>query len=295
MDKHTKSWREKRRKGIGASEVAAILGVSPFKSALEVWGEKVGVLDGVEENEAMKWGTLLEPIILAEYGKRRFPDFDEGKPIRRHNQRSIIFHDDPTIPLFCTPDGYDPKGRTVEAKNVSEYLKDDWSDGPPIHYLVQKQTQLAVMGLEEGTIVALFGGHELAWFDIRRDDDFVEELVGSAIHWWREYVETKSQPPASDPLASRALARLHPKDNGQSVILPESFAAIDVRLLEVKAQQSALEAERKMLETQIKEAIGENTFGVLPGGVGRYSWKHTTRAGYVVDETSFRNLRRLAK
>src|SRR5262245_42442218 len=62
-------WLAERNKGIGASEAAAIVGLSPWESPLAVYARKVGVLETVkEETEAMRWGALLEPLILTEFG-----------------------------------------------------------------------------------------------------------------------------------------------------------------------------------------------------------------------------------
>jgi len=58
-----------RRKVVGGGDVAAIVGVHPYKTAHDVWLEKLG-LAVIEENEAMYWGKVLEPVILAEYERR---------------------------------------------------------------------------------------------------------------------------------------------------------------------------------------------------------------------------------
>ena len=66
-----KEWLSVRKSGLGGSDIAAALGLSPWKSALELWQEKVsGQSQPQQENEAMIWGRIMEPIIAREFVKR---------------------------------------------------------------------------------------------------------------------------------------------------------------------------------------------------------------------------------
>src|SRR5262245_12139818 len=64
------AWLEARRNGIGGSDAAAVLGCHPWKSALELYAEKIGVEDlDLSEPEWVYWGKVLEPQIAARYMK----------------------------------------------------------------------------------------------------------------------------------------------------------------------------------------------------------------------------------
>jgi putative phage-type endonuclease len=65
-------WLAERRRGIGSSDAAAILGVNPYKSAYAVWAEKTGLVgpDWEPPSEAALWGNLLEPLIAEQYALR---------------------------------------------------------------------------------------------------------------------------------------------------------------------------------------------------------------------------------
>jgi putative phage-type endonuclease len=63
-------WLAARQHGIGASEAAAVLGLSPWESAFSLHWRKRGVLGGVDETEPMRWGTILEAPIAAEFARR---------------------------------------------------------------------------------------------------------------------------------------------------------------------------------------------------------------------------------
>jgi hypothetical protein len=64
------AWLAARRTGIGASEVAAVLGLSPYESPLDVYCRKLGLVPEKAETEAMRWGLRLEPLLAAEYAER---------------------------------------------------------------------------------------------------------------------------------------------------------------------------------------------------------------------------------
>ena len=64
------AWLAERSRSVGASEAAAVLGVCPYSTPIDVWQRKLGLAPPLPESEPMLWGTLLEPIILAEYERR---------------------------------------------------------------------------------------------------------------------------------------------------------------------------------------------------------------------------------
>ena len=64
-------WLEYRKKGIGGSEIASILGVSPFSNAYKVWLDKTDKSEkGNFDNQAMYWGRRLEDIVAQEFTER---------------------------------------------------------------------------------------------------------------------------------------------------------------------------------------------------------------------------------
>jgi putative phage-type endonuclease len=284
-------WLAARRRGIGASESAGVLGVSPWSSPLSVWASKIHG-DAVEENEAMRWGTLLEPVVLAEYQERT------GRTVTRHDQAVSLDHPDfERTHMTATPDGYDADGRVVQVKTTSAYMKDEWADGEaPLHYRVQLQHELAVTGRDAGALVVLIGGQELRIVEETRNVAFVEALEEACARFWRDFVEPRVMPPATaTPADIRALERLHPSDSGETVELPPEAAIWDVRLAEIGEVLKALGEEKERIQNQLRAAIGGATYGSIPGAAGRWSWKHQDRKEYTVAAGTMRVLRRLKK
>jgi len=287
-------WLEDRRSGIGASEAAAAIGVSPYKSAIELWAEKCGLVDApdLSGNEPVEFGVRLEPVILDAYASR------SGRKVWPHEQNTIVRHRQHSW-LSCTPDAWQlvegvEDDSLVQIKTAGAFVAEEWRDGPPLHYEVQCQHEMLVTDTKVNTIVVLIGGQKLRYFDLTRNEKFIAALVPKLEEFWR-CVETRT-PPAVDhsQACAKALFKLHPFDNGESVALPAEATEWDAELQDAKARAKELDAFITERENMFKASIGENTFGVLPDG-HRYSWKSQTRAEYTVPESTFRVLRRLKK
>jgi len=287
-------WLAERRTGIGGSDAAAVLGVNPWKSALEVWAEKVGLMDppDLSENEAVEFGTKLEGVVLETLAERT------GRHIERWPQTRIVRHPEKSW-LLCTPDAFehDPdKGRgIVQAKTTSAYRLRDWQgDEPPLHYQVQIQHEMAATGCEWGTLCCLVGGQRFLWFDVRRNDRFVEAMLKREAHFWR-LVETQTPPePDGSPGADKVLGKLYADESGESVTLPPEALEWDTELAEIRKQLSALQERKRALEQKLKAAIGHASVGVLPDGT-IWTYKTVHRREHVVKATTYRQLRRVTK
>jgi len=284
-------WLAARQKGIGASDSAALFGVSPWHTKLSLWAEKTGRLphEG-SDGEWLDWGNLLEPLIADRYAAVTGSKIWQGSPF------CIAQH--PTIPiLLATPDrmvistpGRATRG-TLQIKNAGSYKAHDWHEGPPTAVQIQVQHEMAVTGLEWAAVAVLIGGNKFQHFEIERSPVFIAELEEQAQAFWA-MVERREPPPAEE-IGARALdtlKRLHPADDGSTVEL--SPEALDW-WAEVEAARKAESAAKKLkdeFDAKLRAAIGPATFALLPDG-RRLSLKTTARDGYVAEPTTYRTLR----
>lgn len=287
MNKAKERWLTQRRSGIGGSDAPIVLGISPFATPLDLWATKLGLVPDQEPGRAAIMGHRLERIVAAEF-RERHRDYRVTNP----GKYAIVRHPDHAC-LFATLDRQverDGEPMALEIKTTADRFGDQWEDGAPMHVQAQLQHQLNVTGWKAGIVAVLIGGRDYREFEYQRDEELISLLTKAELAFW-DHVLSETQPTVeASPELARSIARLHPKDNGQTIELPPSLVGVDARLCGVKAQMKALEDERKKLEAEIQCAIGENTFGTLPGVV--YSWKHCERKGYEVKPTSFRQLTR---
>lgn len=290
--KDESAWLETRRLGLGASESAALFGVTAWDSPYSLWAGKLGLLEGKPKNEAMRWGTKLESLIADEYAE------STGHALKDFGRYSIMRSSQTPI-LFATLDrviesapGHDGPG-VLEIKAVGAHREDEWAEEPPLRYQVQLQHQLAVTGYSWGVLAVLFGGQKFGFIEQPRNDKFIGALAKKAKDFWR-HVES-GEPPSVDGAkqTEEALKYLHPNDSGATVELPPEAADWDAQLEQIDADLKALEMRKREVRNQLIAAIGDASFARLPNGV-RYSYKTTTRKGHEVKESTFRALRRLA-
>ena len=303
-------WLKARSTGIGSSDAAAILGASPWKSALELWAEKSGLLEAenLDEVEYVKWGSLLEAPIAEEYQKITGRKIAKPEAIYQHEKYDW---------MIANPDRFildDPRGDGIlEVKTASEYKVHDWDEEAPLDYQIQLQHQLAVSGYSFGSFAVLLGGNKFRWCDMARNDSFISLLIEQEGYFWDRV--KRGDPPAPDASdsARETILRLHPKDSGAKVFLPAQSYHWSRALREAKACKKAAVEQIQEYGNLIEAAIGDATIGMLPPispellstmpdyeqkaylehpkEIFGFNWKHQHRTGYVVQETDFRVLR----
>lgn len=285
-------WREDRVSGIGASEAAAALGLSPWMSRFELFAIKTGRMPApdLSDNEAVEFGTRLEKVVAEAFADRT------GRRIEMWPQDQVAVHDD-HLWMRCTPDAIqfdEEKGEgLLQIKTTSAWNAKEWDgDESPLHYQIQCMTELAVTGHTWGSLACLIGGQKLVWVDFERNQKFIDTLIPNLQEFWR-IVQAREEPPITSdrPLAiAQVLSKLHPNDSGEMIELPPDAEQWTADLEEVKEKLKRLEEEKAALENNIKHALGDATYGLLTDG-RRWAWKTQTRASYVVKESSFRVLR----
>lgn len=286
-------WLALRRSGIGGSEIAAVLGISPWSSAFSVYAEKIGEAVATPDNEQMKWGRILEPVVAAEAAAEiREAISSVGRMRLSGDMLRSVEH--PV--LLATLDAVleDDAGTPLPLEVKVTARAGDWHDGVPAHYAVQVQHQLAVTGAPRAYIAALIGGNRLVWEEVPRNEDFIlGTLIPAARKFWQR-VEDRIPPAADGSEATKAaLAALYPRDTGEVIALPGHFLDLDAERQTLSEQIASHKARLDAINNEIRAALGDASVGVLPDGT-RYSCKWQERRSYTVPASEGRVLRRSA-
>lgn len=279
-------WRTLRNTGIGASEIAGVLSISPWSSPLMVYATKREHAPEKADNERMKWGRILEPIIMAEAGG------EIGMAVRLSGDliRSVEYPF-----LLATLDAVltDADGIEYPLEVKTDSSGADWKDGIPPHYDVQVQQQILVTGAPHGYIAVLVSGSRLLWSKVERNDAFIEgTLIPAARRFW-SMVEQGIEPEPDGTEATRAaLMALYPKDSGEVIALPGTLIELDEARVVLKEEIEERKAKLDMIDNEIRAALGAASVGILPSGVS-YSYKWQQRREHVVPAWEGRVLRRM--
>lgn len=262
-----------RTKSIGGSDAPVIVGCSPYKTAFQLYHEKRGTWQPPSTPTAsMQWGTLLEDPIAFHYANitdrkvRRRPCaiHPEYPWMRAHIDRQIVG---------------DPRGPGIlEVKTTNQ-----WSgkgiqgiDDLPDHYYIQLQHYLAVYGYDWGSLALLVGGQHFLWFDVTRNDPFIDVLIAKEVEFW-DRVATGTPPPVdATDTTTDVLHALYPKDSGRVVSLNDpDVRDAAVKLREAKHEAKRLEAEITRHENVLKDAMRDATEAKIEG-FGRITWRTAT-------------------
>lgn len=291
-------WLQERKTGIGASDAAAVFGLSPYKSPLALYFEKRGEVEMPEsEREALYWGRVLQSPIARRY------EYETDREIEEPDQFAILRH--PTHPFMLatldatamakSPTAKQPPagGRgVVEIKNAGFFKKEEWRDEPPLAFQIQAQHQMFVAGAEWASLAALVGGVEFFWADIARHNGFINVLLNKVGEFWSR-VQSGTPPEADGTESTRQLLKqLYPRDNGEIITLESKWANVDDELVRIKIDQKKYQERRDKLENELKLAIGTATAAQIDGSTAVYTHKWQERREFTTPASAFRVLRR---
>lgn len=232
-------WLNERRNYIGASEVAILLDMNKYQTKYDLYMNKITGFE-FPENEAMRWGSLLEETIGKEWAYRN------NRKVRRSNY--IYVYDDI---LSATLD-FISEGEIVEIKNMSEYSfsKSEKIMGVPIIYYPQIQAQMLCAGINKAHFVALIANKELYHQEVDYNSDLAEKIYNSAKAFLVNHIQKQIPPEPS-------IKEIKPSELSNDAITGnlEDFQLYE-KISVISAQITELEKVKKSIQEQIKERLG---------------------------------------
>ena len=247
-------WLEYRNMGIGGSDVAPLLGISKWKSPLELWLEKTGRNeDLVQENEAMTWGHIMEPVL-----RNHFADVT-GKAVVEVN--AILQH--PNYPfMLANVDGVtvDDNGNPaiLEIKTASEYKRAEWESGAPIYYQTQIQHYLLVTGLEKAYCAVLIGGNTFRIHTVSADKDVQRMLIALESEFWDKVVRDVRPDVDGSDAATDFLNKMYRGGNKEVITLPDTALDLIEQYHAASEDEDAAKTRKQEAANRLKELLGNH-------------------------------------
>ena len=245
-------WLELRRRGIGGSDAATIVGLNPWSSRLELYADKKGLLPEKEDNEAMRQGRDFEDYVAQRWMEAT------GKKVRRENH---ILYNSLYPWAFANVDRVVIGEKALlECKTTSVYNKTDFAAGKiPDTYYVQCQHYLAVTGYERAYLAVLVLNSAFYTFTIERDENEIAALMGAEKAFWTDHVQAGVEPaPDGSDSAQRVLERME-RMEGTALLMEHEGTFEAYQML--NDQIKALETERDQYKQTIIQALGANERG----------------------------------
>jgi putative phage-type endonuclease len=291
---------EARRHGIGSSDVATVLGLSPYRGCtpLALWLEKTGqaveVGEDDEDGTHLEIGHLFEPVLVKLFEAR------SGLTVATQGEgvESVSHPDHPW--RRANLDGRVVGQRAaVEVKCVGIGMARDWDltsdDGIPHYVRCQVAWQMHVADLDLVWVVALVGGPTgFRVFEVKRDLELERAIVSACEAFWAR-VQSREAPELDGSRIARAwLDRLYPPREPEVVYTLEEADYPVLRLgmarLDAAAREKAAKAEKDALGNELVRAMGERECDVLICDDWRASYRVQGKKGRVLSIRSRRPL-----
>lgn len=279
--KHRDAWLKGRGNGIGASEVAVILGVSKWSSPYALWKRKRGITSPEETSEEARWGWLMEPAIGNWFQE------DTGWRVKFDGLRVLRSKSHPFI--SCSLDGLVVPGLAgieipgvpfiiheecpIDFKNCHFRVAGEWKDNPPLAHQCQLQTQMFVTGAPLAFIAVCVGGCEGRWFPILRNDQFIRRMLYKVVEFWKS-VQDGVEPPVDGHEKTRLAIteEFSPPTNGKRIELPEEALHWVNQFDGMKQAKKFAEEGFETAANHIRRYMEDAEIAECPGGSG-FVWK----------------------
>jgi len=276
-------WELQRRTGIGGSDWAVALGLSPYSSPVELQQRLLGHLPPIAENDAMRWGNIHEASIARWYAERHGVDLEPVPRSMRSDERCWHMYSpdrvvvrDPDLPALG-----DNIERIVEIKSHSGRMRgkygDDDTDSVPYPYLVQVVCYQAGLQVQLADVAVLFDTSDYREFRIERDIGLESEIVDRLAQWWqRHIVEQLPVDPDGSDSYGRWLRHRYPATTGQIVAPSQRVLEWASTLRQVEQYRRQLDSARELLIQHIAAELGDDAGFDLGDGC-RITFRHDKR------------------
>lgn len=246
-------WLAERTKGIGGSDVSAILGLNKWKSAYGVWADKLGYSKELQQNAAMRWGLLLESAMRTAFME------DTGLKVRSaglHRSKERAY-------AQITVDGLVSDGGNFESKTLQQWTADEWEDDQVSdHAELQVQWGMYVTGRTHAWVVGLIDGRDFRTRRVERDENLIGIILERTDHFWHENVQKHIAPPmtATSLEEVKSLYQIGLDEKSRNLTAEElvQLTQLDVELKKLKASIKADSAEEDRVQAEIRALIGES-------------------------------------
>lgn len=238
---------EARKGKIGSSDIAAICGLNPYRSPLQVWAQMTNKAPPQEENDAMWLGSKLEQTV-ADFFSRKNPDY----MVEKH--QVTLIH--PKIPFACaTPDfvySCDMESGILECKTTGSHNRKTWEEALPDYVHCQVMWQMGIANFDR-TIVACLSDRELITHKVSYSKDVFSQLAEAA-EKFMDMVKSDT-PPEARGADKELLSRLHgPPDPDNTIELRDSETDVIVEgYLKLQAKKKELQEKVNVTEESLKD------------------------------------------
>ena len=266
-----------RTKYIGGSDIGAILGLSRFRTPLEVWMEKTGKEFKKLDSLPLRFGSFAEGFVASEYSRATGFELLIDESIYIHPQHCYMSaHIDRFVLSNALSNALGnklvddlgnqlsnnsplPPTRILECKTANPFSSGDWgevgSDQVPMSYLCQCIWYMAITGIDRADLAVLFGNSDFRIYEIVRDQELEELVMAKAKAFWHDYVLKDIPPPATSEQDCQTL--FSKGDASKSIEAAKQTIELTKRLHALNGEIGVREEEISTIKQNIMNQMGE--------------------------------------
>lgn len=276
-------WLDKRVKGIGGTDISAILGVNKYKTPFDVWEDKTGRAAKFEGNKFTRRGIYMEDAV-ANY----FEDVTGCKVIKASESEELLIHKKYPC-LLGSPDrryfDHDGQKGILECKTTMTTI-DASVENIPQTWFIQVQWYLGLSGYTRGTIAwaELGFSSEFKHVEIVFNPEFFAYMVEQGVKFWEENVMTDKAP---DAINSQDIEKIYPySQEGKTMVVSDDFYNTYCELKALQDNKKALETEIDAKQEALKMALADAEIAKYGDNV-LATWK-TSKGSLKFDDKAFK-------
>ncbi len=271
---------------LGGSDVAAILGLSKYKSALDVYNAKVnGITQAV--NLAMKVGLHCEEIIVDSYKEGLDNIKFAFHNVNAYSGQYSFIGAQLDLLIVTMTDSITLADIKVKGQMMQSQFGEEYTSDIPEDIYCQVALQRYLTGAEYVDIPVLFFPTTYKVYRYTKNERFEEHIIEMLNRFWHDCILAKNPP---KPMSKEDLDFLYPTSNGLAIEVNYEFVEQAERLKGLKGKMGALKKQSDALELELKKTIGANEIAIY-GGEKVASCATVNRKAYTVSETTYRTLR----
>jgi putative phage-type endonuclease len=261
-------WLRERKNYLGGSDLGAIAGLNPYRTALDVYLDKTSDDITEETNAAMRWGNLLEEAVAEGYSE------DTGKMVWKWLQP--IKHKEYPFLAANIDRWVGDREYVLECKTAGFNKAKEWgdlgTDNIPESYLVQVSYYAAICDVPKVDIAVLIGGNDFRIYTYERNKELEDKLIKIACNFWHNHIEKRIPPKCVN---TRDTFNLFPQSNHHEIVAESNILEKWEELKAAKEEENRIADTIEKLKTDIQEFMRD--YDVLIDSQGNViaTWKNT--------------------
>ncbi len=255
----SQEWLDLRKTGIGGSDVASIVGCSPWTSPYTWWAKRTGkIVDEFKTSDAMEWGTRLESVIIDKL-EESHPELAVLRDVGTfaHVERDWQLANPDAVAVDKTT------GEHVIIEIKTSRFEDDWRDGVPAYYRTQVQWYMQTFGFKRAIVAVLFSGSKYVEHELLADD-FEQDTNLTLVQAMVNLLDTGVEPELSAPMLStlNTVREQHPEIDADGAV---ELGELATRYFDAVEAAATAEESLNEAKARVSQAMGRAKRGLLNG------------------------------